>query len=159
MAFDIDRTKYDKKNWPIILGIWFLAFIITLNFQWQFYFLLIVLMCTLPILLDNDQRSKQVKIKRLHVALTRNGIYIDRVDKPGGRNLMMRRVIPYNQIQNCKVIAELSDCGGNINFKVAYQSEGKQCTIDGITPPQRFVDIVNAMIQQPSLMTMGGEQV
>lgn len=80
VAFDIDRTKYDKFFLPRIFGIWFLAFIITFVFRsdllvanvvWSvapIIFVSIIFACSW----DSNQRSKQYKVKRF--ALTRDDV-------------------------------------------------------------------------------------
>jgi hypothetical protein len=103
-------------------------------------------------ILDCYQRPKQFNVKRLHVALTRNDIYIDLADQPDGHNLLTRSVIPYHQIRNCSAKGHMSCCGNSMNFEVSlHRKNGLPVVIiDGIASPQRFMDIVNAMIKKSS---------
>jgi hypothetical protein len=159
MAFDIDRTKYDTFWLPFVLAIF-----VPINFT--FYWideddfvgvvLFLIFLFSIPTcfacISDCDQRSKQFKIKRLHVALTRTDIYVDLVDR---NNLMIRKSIPYHEVSKCVVEGEPSCWGDTMNFHIKLQKTSLEppFMIDGIATPQRFVDIVSAMIKKSSEAT------
>jgi hypothetical protein len=166
VAFDIDRTKYDiydKLFWSQIFGIWFLSCIITSAYRFDIFVTGIVwsfapiffALVSFAYIWDTDKRCKQYRVKRLHVALTRNDVYIDLVDKPCGHNIKFRKKIPYDQIRNCVVKGEPSCWGKAMNFQISLQMKGEEYIIDGIASPQRFVDVVNAMINKSSEATTG----
>ena len=159
MAFDIDRTKYDNQMcvwdpkfvcWFLIIMITFLLFGVVHSMVFAYFWYLVHYF---------HRRSKQLKVKRLHVALTRNDIYFDLADKPDSHNLMIRQIFPFNQIQDCVVEAESNCWDDTINYKVALQFKEKKWIVDGIASPQRFVDVVNDMIKKWSELTIEEESL
>ena len=107
-------------------------------------------MIFLSLSFDLDQRSKQLRVKRAHIALTRDGIYFDEVDRPGGHNLMMRKLITYKEIKKCEVKREEGSCNA-ANYRVEEQLKAhfsSKAVIEDILQPQLFVDIVNAFAAQ-----------
>lgn len=166
MAFDIDRTKYDRFIVPRTLGIFFGMGIISSCLQLS-DLLVILSIWLLPFMLfaglmDCDQRSNQFRVKRTHIALTRNGVYIDIVDTPGGHNNMMRKVILYKDMKSCDIIEDYNCCRNTSNYTVVIRQsiEGSTnfCTtykVEDLARPQQFVDVVHAMIAKSTKSTTG----
>ena len=128
MAFDFDRQKYDQFLLPRVLGVVGIVLFLTVALQngevGDAFFIEFVLASGVimwSLMSDLDQRSKQFRVKRAHIALTRNGIYFDEVDRPGGHNLMMRKLITYKEIKKCEVKREEGSCNA-ANYRLRCAS-------------------------------------
>ncbi len=166
MAFDFDRYKYDQCLFPLprflaIVGVILLVTFLSMsgNGDDDFLPLAVIIFICIPavfiwvLICDSEQRLNQFRVKRAHISLTRNGIYIDKVDSPGGHNLMMREVILYKRIQSCKVKREETCHDEMYSVEVKFPKNEPtehiaQHVIRDIRQPQLFVDIVNAMVEK-----------
>jgi hypothetical protein len=95
------------------------------------------------------ERVQNCMRRRTHVAITRQGIYFDRVNGPAGQTQMSRTVIPYDQIGNNRVNIEKGFCY-RCNKVVVYTKDGEPALqLMGVVQKQKeFADIVNAMIER-----------
>ena len=157
MAFDFDRQKYDQFLLPRVLGAIGIVLFLTValqNGEVDPGFFIIILQIAFwaifwSLMSDLDQRSKQLRVKRAHIDLTRHGIYFDEVYRPGGHNLMMRKLITYKEIRKCEVKRE-EGCNA-VNYRVEVQLKARfssNVVIEDILRSQLFVDIVNAFAAQ-----------
>jgi hypothetical protein len=159
MTFDIDRRKYDTFILSPLLAIFFMAAIISLWLGYFEFVIGITILSSGPMIfacINNCiHRQEQLNVKCLHVALTRNGIYVDVVNKPDGHHHMIRTKIPYRQIKACVTTVERSCWGGTANYKIRVYRKEKfpVFVIDGIESPQRFLDVVGAMMKWSSDVT------
>ena len=108
--------------------------------------------------IEGDRRSKNYEIRRKHVAITRHGIYIDIVDDPIQQNLQIRKIIKFHDIQRAYTQQTYgfkrseNDCCPHevIQYRIILKS--KRCCsniiLDGIVQQQKFIDIVNEMIDR-----------
>jgi hypothetical protein len=105
-----------------------------------------ILLCCVA--LHFSDRFKQYRRRCLHIALTESGIYVDEVSEPGSRELMRRLHYKYTDIQKCEVV-RMDSCG-TVTFQVVlFNLKGmRMLTIDGLIGAQRFVDLVNGMIER-----------
>ena len=106
------------------------------------------------------------RISCLHIAVGTRGIYIDLVDSPGSLNLIDRTIITYDKIRKCEVVYVYNrshgtmkqriyihtkddfDCNGWCPYNKVVLMSGPRCDMKGIKNPQKFVDIVNAMMER-----------
>ena len=141
-------------------------FLITLSVIYIFIFLLKILLA------DIMRSSKQRWISLTHVAVSTRGLYIDLVDSPGSLNLMNRTRIAYDEIIKCKVVSQYNffygmmvhriyirtkddwDCTGLLPDNIVDMIFGDpKHVLEGIKNPQKYVDIVNAMMVRHAHLT------
>ena len=110
--------------------------------------------------------EKKLRIQCMHIAIGTRGIYLDMVDSLGSANLMNRTRITYDEIKKCQAVSEYNPFHKNMNHKITINTtedyalkteDGKiifgyvpKYTIEGIKKQQKFVDIVNAMLDRHS---------
>ena len=116
---------------------------------------------------EHYRRSeKQLRIQCMHIAIGTRGIYLDEVDTRGSKNLMNRTRIRYDEIKNCQVLSEYNPFHKKMNHKITINTTEDRAiisgalgtivgyvlkyTIEGIKNQQKFVDIVNAMLDRHS---------
>ena len=116
---------------------------------------------------EHYRRSeKQLRIQCMHIAIGTRGIYLDEVDTRGSKNLMNRTRIRYDEIKNCQVLSEYNPFHKKMNHKITINTTEDRAiisgalgtivgyvpkyTIEGIKKQQKFVDIVNAMLDRHS---------
>ena len=141
-------------------------FLITLSVIYVFIFLLKILLA------DIMRSSKQRWISLTHVAVGTRGLYIDLVDSPCSLNLMNRTRIAYDEIIKCKVVSQYNffygmmvhriyirtkddwDCTGLLPDNIVDMIFGDpKHVLEGIKNPQKYVDIVNAMMVRHAHLT------
>jgi hypothetical protein len=104
--------------------------------------------CFLMALRNNESLYwRSYRLRRKHVAAARRGIYFDEVDEPGSRTIMARLVIPYDQID--KMVVTVENDNRHLNYTVIIYRKNRQRAfkIIGLVGTQKFVDIVEAMIE------------
>jgi hypothetical protein len=94
-----------------------------------------------------EERRRNYRRRRTHVAIAQRGIYFDQVDEPGSRTLKSRTVTSYDQIHACKVHVEEGCCHFKYEVVVIYKSQ-ITFKVDGLVATQKFVDIVHAMMER-----------
>jgi hypothetical protein len=96
----------------------------------------------------NEERIKNFRRRRSHLAIARQGIYYDQVDEPGSRKLMSRTVISYDEIQKSMVKVEEGYCRLKYQVVVYTKNGQPRLKLEGLVETQIFVDIVNAMMER-----------
>lgn len=149
-AFDIDQSKvkeYIEMSklyyiWVVIMGLAFYAF-----FGW----LATVVFGVQLLLSINNTRLLHSHYRNIHIAISRDGIYVDECDDTN-RTLMLRTIIKYENIHDVS-IASYSFMSNSRYYEVSIKNaEGKVTNVlYGFFPVQKFVDIVNAMMESHRL--------
>ena len=177
-AFDIDRTLFDQptseicKNFILIpilslctLPI-FIVFGLAEVFMWL-YFIYCFIVLIMYVLVDSRRSEAKARISRMHIAISPRGIYIDEADAPGSFSIACRTTIKYDEIKKCQVKSEYNyfhhkmlytltintaddrelktESGTSLGFVPKY-------TFVGIRNQQKFVDIVNAMMEHQKVL-------
>ena len=123
---------------------------------------LLTIYCT-----EHNRRSeKKLRIQCMHIAIGTCGIYLDMVDSLGSKNLMNRTRITYDEIKKCQAMSEYNPFHKKLDHKITINTtedyamnteDGRiifgyipKYTIEGIKKQQKFVDIVNAMLDRHS---------
>jgi hypothetical protein len=153
-VWDMDRTLSDRHSCYsanlILLGSAFLIALLAHILSPSY--IGIILIFPVAIFLPEYitvERVQNCMRRRTHVAVTRQGIYFDRVNGPAGQTHMSRTVIPYDQIGNNRVNIEKGFCN-RCNKVVVYTKDGEPALqLMGVVQKQKeFADIVNAMIER-----------
>jgi hypothetical protein len=149
-AFDIDQSKVKEYMemsklyyiWVIIIGLAFCAF-----FGW----LAAVLFGVHFLLSINNTRLLHSHYRNMHIAISRDGIYVDECDDKN-QTLMLRTIIKFENIHDIS-IASYSFKNNSRYYEVSIKNvEGKVThVLYGFFAVQKFVDIVNAMIESHRL--------
>ena len=134
-----------------------------------FVVLLYIMYCsglsTLYFLVDCQRRESRSRLHCTHIAISTRGIYIDQVESPGSYNLMCRTRIKFDEIKKCQVISEYQCINRTMNYKITINTKDDReiktekddgtnsifiprFTIQGIRKQQKFVDIVNVMMER-----------
>lgn len=171
-AFDIDRTLYDRSTydlfkWFILIPMYSLS-LLPLCLVWgiagvflYWYFIYGVFLSLNYVVVDCKRHESRLRINCTHIAVSTRGIYIDEVDAPGSYNLMSRTRISYDEIKKCQVKSEYNCFNRTMNYKVTINTNDDRevkgekevvfiprYTIEGLQKQQKFVDIVNAMMER-----------
>jgi hypothetical protein len=151
-AFDINHEMLDRNS-ALRLS-YRIAAISILLIPFFGLWLLPLLFSAVSIL---EERVQNYRRQRTHVAIARQGIYHDLVDKPGSQVLMSRTVTSYDQIDKCMVL--VAEGCWYINYTVVVESKSTGSflfpvpgetvfKLDGLVGTQKFVDIVKAMMER-----------
>ena len=174
-VFDIDRTLYDRSTFDIFKWVIFipmyvagilLVCVLELGIA-QVFFIIFFIYCFVLlifyVMVDWRRSEAKTRISRMHIAIATRGIYIDEVDAPGSFSLACRKNIKYNEIKKCEVKSAFNYFYRTMHYWITinttYDREIKNeqgisvgftpsHTIAGIRNQQKFVDIVNAMIER-----------
>jgi hypothetical protein len=172
-AFDIDRTLYDRSTlklfqWFILMPI---ASFVPLFIAWQIvfeeavtFFIILAIYISIVTLSLFWWTASKYRIERMHLAVGARGIHIDEVDVPDSNNLMCHTLIKFEDIEKCSVESEFNYFIGKIYYRVkvcrknddftivqgekVFHSFTLPITTEGIRKQQKFVDVVNAMIER-----------
>ena len=177
-AFDIDRTLYDRSTFaimkwfflipmfcvvPISAIIFIFGGMLNVLYSFSLYLIYGVFLLTIYCTVDCQRHEKKARLKRTHIAISTRGIYIDEVDTPGSNNLMSRTRIKYDEITKCQVISEFNLIFRTMYYKVTVNTKFDfpikndkgdhigfypKHIIEGIPNQQKFVDIVEAMMER-----------
>jgi hypothetical protein len=156
-VFDFDHKKFDRE---IMLSYFNLAvqFVVVAVFAFITFGALGVNLTVgfyvQSILIVNLQQYQR---RRTHIAIARQGIYIDVVDEPGSHTVMRRIIKTYDEIRKCRV--EETSLLGRVQYSVVLDAANNPAyTIsDILLGPQKFVDIVNAMKERTRLLKESAE--
>ena len=175
-AFDIDRTLYDQSTFDmfkwyflillplVILEIPLICYAARDPFGAMSniapiigFFGIVYCVFLFPFYIQmHFQRSeKKLRIQCMHIAIGTRGIYIDEVDSLGSKNFMNRTRITYDEIKKCQVRSEYNYFYRKMMYRTLVISTTDRYfpiyTFEGIKNQQKFVDIVNAMLDRHSV--------
>jgi hypothetical protein len=152
-AFTFDYDRLDRglaRTGRVLVGTSLLFLVLSLLFP-----VVVTIMVMFPIwfllcfiALHFSDRSKQYRRRCLHIAVAEFGIYLDEVSEPGSAELMRRLQYKYAEISRCEV--SRTNCCGNVTFQVVlFNAKGwPMLQLAGLLGAQRFVDLVNDMIER-----------
>jgi hypothetical protein len=146
-AFDIDQKKikeYMEKSKLYYVGVIPLGMFT--YFLFGNWFIVIVLGIQYLVYINN-YRQLHSHYRNTHIAISRDGIYLDECDNTN-QTLMLRTIIKYENIHNISI--ESYTFGNHFRYYVVSIKNSKgQVThvLSGFFAVQKFVDIVNAMIE------------
>jgi hypothetical protein len=176
-AFDLDRTLYDRSTyeifkWFILIPI-FSLICLPLYLIWGVAMALLLvyiiygIFLSLIYLMEDCQRhEKRLRLKCTHIAIGTRCIYIDEGESPGSFNLMSRTRIPFDEIKQCQVISEYNCINRAMKYKITISTKDDpkverngisafvpRYTIQGLQKQQKFVDIVNIMMERNGIVS------
>jgi hypothetical protein len=141
VAFDMNYEMLDRSfNLYVLISIFFIPL-------YGIGIIFLILLFGISLRNNESLYWRQYRLRRKHVAATRRGIYFDQVDEPGSGTIMVRAVIPYDLIDKMVVTVEKDNC--HLNYTVTGYKKNRQRAfkIIGLVGTQKFVDIVEAMIE------------
>lgn len=172
-AFDINRTFYDRSTYEIfkwfilipMYSISLLPFCLMWGIASEFFYTYVIygiFLSLFYVIVDTQRHEKRLRINCTHIAISTNGVYIDEVESPGSHNIMSRARIAYDEIKKCQVRSEYNCCHRSMNYKVIINTKDDRevnhekgvsifipsYIIEGLRKQQKFVDIVNAMMER-----------
>jgi hypothetical protein len=153
-AFDIDQNQVEQylentKKYYYMILITFIGV--------MFYSVLIaIFICIFWLGHVNVRRSKCSRYRTVHIAITQNGIYVDECDRSSYpyQKLMQRTIIKYETIHKCYI--QTYSFWFHPYYEIIFENTKNEMmnTILGFFEVQKFVDIMNVMIESSNRASM-----
>jgi hypothetical protein len=164
-VFLLDHEILDRKSklfydymalFSIVVtcGIFVLYFVMPAYiFAFFAFYLGLILFIVFPILIL-EERSERHRRERTHIAITRQGVYVDETEEPSSKILQRRTIHRFNEIQKCSV--ERTEPFGLIIFQVILKNLNRKTVlkIDGLLGAHKFSETVNGFLSEENKKPM-----
>lgn len=139
----------------VTCGIFVLYFVMPpYIFAFFVFYLGVIMFVVFPILIL-DERSERYRRERTHIAITRQGVYVDETDEPGSKILRHRTIHCFNEIRHCSV--ERTEPFGLIIFQVIVKNMNRKTIlkIDGMFGAHKFAETLNGLLTEEDNIAKG----